>query len=430
MIFAITNLAHTRYIVNRPQIIGVTGSVGKTSTREAIFSLLYSKFGNKVLQSPKNYNGDIGLPLTFLQEETGNSDIIAWIKIVIISIFKILNDIFNKFRKKGNYPEHMIVEYGVDHPGEMDIQLKVAIPDIAVVTKIAPVHTQEFINIKNIATEKSKIVKNLNKKSISILNFDDINVRNMAKSTKSKVIFFGKQTKKVHIGFSDIKETVSGIEFVVHDNMHNSKERLNVKLLGSYNAYIILPAIAIGIELGISLKEAVEILRKYKPPKGRMRMLEGVNRSIIVDGSYNASPITMSSAIQSMKIFKNMNRILYLGDMRELGPLEESEHIQISKLISKYSDYAVLVGPCMEKFTVPELLKLNYPKNKIFSTLNSAQAGKHINKIILSKKRRSVIICKGSQNTIRLERGIKYFLSHKLNPNNELARQDLRWLSE
>jgi UDP-N-acetylmuramyl pentapeptide synthase len=428
VIFTISSLAHIQYLISKPLVIGITGSVGKTSTREAIYMLLYSVYGDSAIQAQKNYNGDIGLPLTFLQKKTGFSNPIEWFKIIFTSINEIFISLIKKNRGNSNYPKYIVAEYGVDHPGEMDDQLKVALPDIAVVTKIALVHTQEFGSINNIVTEKGKIIKCLSKESIAILNYDDVNVRKLGKNTRAKRIFFGRQQKGVDIGFSGLKETTNGIELNIHDSVNRKKEKLTIKILGSYGAYIILPAIAIGIQFGRPLKEIVGILKEYKPPKGRMRILPGIINSIIIDGSYNASPVTMSAAIQTSRIFKKMNRILFLGDMRELGKLESDEHKKIAKLIKKYGNYAVLVGPLMERYTKVELLKLGYPPDRIFTTLDSTEAGRYISKIIKSSKDRTVVICKGSQNNIRLEKGIKLFFDPKGNAHNELTRQDDQWI--
>ena len=430
LIFIISNLAHTIYFINKPFVIGVTGSVGKTSTRESIYLLLHSKYGDDVFQSPKNFNGDIGLPLTFLQQDTGYNNIFLWFKLIWMSLIKIVIDFINLLVNNNNYPKYLIAEYGVDHPGEMDTQLNVAVPNIAIVTKIAPVHTHEFGNLKNIAIEKSKIVRGLLRESFAILNYDDIRVRNMSKITNSKIIFFGKQQKGVDIGYSNIKETIDGINFTIHDNKNSKRENIKIKMLGKYNVYIILPAVAVGVVMGMTLKEIVEVLLKYKPPKGRMRILKGISNSIIIDGSYNASPSTMLSAIQTMEIFKKMNRVLFLGDMRELGQLEEKEHKSVAKLIVNYSDYVVLVGPLMSRYTVPELIKLGYPQDRIFTTPDSIVAGERIVKIIQSNKNKTVVICKGSQNTIRIEKGIKKFLSIDTDPKTELPRQDSNWLTK
>ena len=429
--FVINIIAYQAKLVcklEKPFIIGITGSVGKTSTRQAIYLLLTKANKHNVIQAKKSYNGEIGLPLTILQKDSGFSNPIEWIKVIATSSGKIFFSLLSSFHlKKG--VKFIVAEYGIDHIGEMDKQLNVIIPDVALITKIAPVHTQNLLNLDVISQEKGKIFTSLSSGSSAIVNLDDPYINKIAPHIKAKKITYGKQRKGISIGYSNFNETEKGISFTLHDNIRENKYIVRIPVLGKHHVYIILPAIAIGSLFNIPPKKIAEIFKEYKTPKGRLRILKGINNSLIIDGSYNASPLTMNSTIKTVCIFKNRCRILFLGDMRELGKQEKDEHKKLAKLIVEYSDYVVLIGPLTAQYTKPELLKLGYNKNHIFSSLSSEEGGKFINKLILRLKKKAVVVCKGSQNAIRLEKGIKMFLSKQEEPEKVLVRQEKQWLN-
>lgn len=429
VISIISNLAHIQYLINKPFVVGITGSVGKTSTREAIFTVL-SRYKKNVFQAPKNYNGEIGLPLTFLMSSSGLSNPILWCLVILKNIVKIPSNYILNLLHLRYYPQNIVAEYGIDHIGEMKDQLKIAIPNIAVVTKVALVHSQQMGDINTIVREKSKLIEALAAKSFAILNYDDAKVRSMAKHTKANVIFIGEQNKKVDVGFSDLRVTRSGIAFRVHDNTNNRSSIMQISMFGKHIPYVILPAIAVGIIFDIPFTNIINALETYKPPKGRLRVLDGIKNSIVVDGSYNASPTTMVTAIKIMDSFKEFNRVLFLGDMRELGKYEGKEHKKLTTLIAKYSDKVILVGPLMNKYTKPALVKMGYSSKNIYVTLDSGKGGAHIHNLIKNNNKKTIVVCKGSQNNIRLEKGIKLFLKSKVDAQNELARQDDQWTSK
>jgi len=428
VINTISYLARVVCLIEKPYIIGVTGSAGKTSTRQAIYLLLAKATNYNVIQAKKSYNGEIGLPLTILRRDSGFSNPLEWIKVIALGSYTVFSSLFISILKKRG-TKYIVAEYGIDHIGEMDKQLAVVVPNIALITNIAPVHTQNLLNLDVISQEKGKIIHSLSSNSYAIINLDNRFIRRISTHTKANKITYGKQRKGVNIGYSDFRETERGISFVVHDNINRKKYSIQVPVLGKHHVYVILPAIAIGSIFNIDPKKIVNIFKGYKTPPGRLRILNGINKSTIIDGSYNASPITMDSTIKTMNVYKDKYRILFLGDMRELGEQEKEEHRKLANLIVKYSDYVVLVGPLMALYTKPELLKLGYSRNKIFSTLDSEEGGRFIYRLVQGVKKRSVIVCKGSQNTIRLEKGIKIFLSKREDPEKVLVRQEKQWLN-
>src|SRR3989344_9121434 len=166
-----------------PMIIGITGSVGKTSTREAIFAVLKNKY--RVRRAEKNYNNEIGLPLTILGIPHHGRNILGWIYALIRANKRIV--------WRTLYPEVLVLEYGVDHPGDMDYLLSIVKPNIAVVTVVGdvPVHVEFFSDPAGLIEEKSKLIAPLSSDDFAILNHDDYAVLGMKEKTKARIMTYG-----------------------------------------------------------------------------------------------------------------------------------------------------------------------------------------------------------------------------------------------
>ncbi|MFH1822992.1 MAG: Mur ligase family protein, partial [Patescibacteria group bacterium] len=162
----------------KPDIIGVTGSVGKTSTKEAIYTVLNTKF--KVRKNIKNYNNEIGLPLTIIGIDSPGKSIFGWIVVFWRAFFLLI------FKDK-NYPKILILEMGVDRPGDMKYLISIAKPKIGVVSLIGPVHLEFFNSLDNIQKEKGIMIKNITKDGWAIINYDEEKTREMVNLSKAKV---------------------------------------------------------------------------------------------------------------------------------------------------------------------------------------------------------------------------------------------------
>src|SRR4030042_4264968 len=192
----------------KPRIVGVTGSVVKTSTKEAIYAVLASKF--QVRKNEKNYNNEIGLPLTVLGLETGGGNLWKW----IVVFLKAIGVVFFSSRK--NYPEILVLEIGADRPGDIKYLVDFIKPEIGVVTAVGISHLEFFKDKKNIAREKSFLVKALKRDELAVLNCDDEEGRAMAEQIKSKKIFYGFseeadiQASDIFFGYDKTKDQYGG----------------------------------------------------------------------------------------------------------------------------------------------------------------------------------------------------------------------------
>ncbi len=395
---------------NRTQVIGITGSIGKTSTKEAIYTILKDRFN--IFCSQKSFNTDIGLSLAVLQEdESGFSSASAW--------FKILRRVL---KKPKTFYQKMILEMGADKPGDIRKLVRIAKPNIGVVTMIAPVHLNvgQFKDVNEIAKEKAQLVKYLPKDGVAILNFDDPLIRSMPTQAR-KVMFGTEHGADVH--GRNIISTSKNLTFTV-DHKDQSEE-FTVPVLGRFQIYVFLSAIAVALQFGISLKDCANSLKSFTLPPGRMNPIAGINRSMIIDGSYNASPVTMKRALELLSEIKADRKIAAIGTMNELGEIAKEAHLEVGREVAKVADLLITVGP--EAATIKQgAVEGGMPENKIYTFLDSEEAG-HFLKNELSAK--DLVLVKGSQNHVRMEKLVKIIMQHPHKASVLLCRQGKEWES-
>ena len=390
------------------QVIGITGSIGKTSTKEAIYKILKDRFN--VHSSKKSFNTEFGLSLAVLQEEkSGFSSPMAWLKILHRVFFKP-KDIYRK----------MILEMGADKPGDIKKLVKIAKPNIGIVTFIAPVHLDvgQFNDVAEIAKEKGTLIKSLSRDGMAILNYDDMLIRDMSTSTNKMT--FG-VTKGADVLAKDIKSTSKQLHFTVE--YQGQSQRFSIPVLGKFQIYVFLSSIATALYLGVSLAECAEALSDFTLPPGRMNPIAGVNRSMIIDGSYNASPVTTKRALELLDELNADRKIAALGTMNELGEISKEAHLTIGRQASDVADILVAVGS--EAVTIKQgAIDKGMDESKIFTFLDSEEAG-HFLKNELGP--RDLVLVKGSQNRVRMEKLVKIIMAQPEKAPQLLCRQSEIW---
>lgn len=400
--------AHKFLKKNKIQVIAVTGSVGKTSTKEAIYTVLKSKF--KVAASQKSFNTPIGLSLAVLgQEESGFSSVKAWLK--------ILKNVFTQTRP---IPQKMVLEMGADSPGDIGKLIKIAPPYIGVVTAVQEVHLAEgqFKNIEDIAQEKGTLIRFLPKNGWAFLNADDIRVKDMP--TPAQKILYG-QDSNADLVVKDIDITPKDLKFnVIHKEQ---TQRFSVPVVGKFQIYVCLPAIAIGLTLGMTLEECADALKSFKLPPGRMNPIVGLKGASILDGSYNASPATMSAALTMLSNFVAARKIVALGTMNELGAKSQEAHLKIGEEASKVAHLLILVGKEAETLK-KGALKGGMKEKKIHTFLSSKQAGIFLRDQL---EEGDLVLVKGSQNQVRMELLVKEIMADPSLASQLLCRQGTGW---
>ena len=414
-----------RLILNKykPKIVAVTGSVGKTSTKDAIYSVMSTSF--YVRKSEKSFNSDIGIPLTILGCNNAWSDPIMWICNIWDGI-KLL--VF-----KNNYPEWLILEVGADRPGDIKNVTKWLKPDVVVLTKFAktPVHIEFFKNRDEIITEKKYLVDALKHGGTLIVNGDDEDAMKIRESSKNNSIVYGTDkvsdlvASNIEINYSDDKKPC-GMAFRV--NYKNDSVPVVINgTLGAQNIYSALGAFAVGLSQKINLTTAGISLLNHDTPRGRMKIILGIKDTVIIDDTYNSSPVALASALNTLKEIKVRNKgrkIVVLGDMMELGKHSADEHYKAGQFLADICDNLFTVGIRARKIAEGALDEEMSEKN-IFQFEDSVETGKFLQEFI---KKNDVILLKGSQS-IRMEKAVLEIMAEPEKVGELLVRQEEEWLS-
>ena len=398
-------LARVRLKRLRPYTIGITGSVGKTSAKEAIYTVLKDHY--RVIKSEKSYNTDFGLPLAILEQESGFSSPIKWIK-------AILGAIYNAFIG-GKHMQMLVIEMGVDKPGDMDDLLKIVKPQEAVMTNIKPVHLGEgqFKNLEEIFAEKRKLVDSLPEKGVAILNADDPYVSSLIGKIKCKTLTYG-LSEQADLKVLEVGSSLEGLNFKL--SYKGQEAEVDIPLLGKFQVYVLLPAIAVALTQGLDLHSAVEDIKKFALPPGRMNLIPGIHDTVIIDSSYNASPESMKEALEVLK-HGSGRKIAVLGNMNELGHLAEIKHREVGRYADGSADVLVTVGE-FAKFIGEESQIESYH----FS--DAMEAAEFLRKNL---QKGDTILVKGSQNKVRLERLVKELMVNRDKASQLLVRQSHEW---
>jgi len=270
-------------------LVGVTGSTGKTTTKDAIAHVLSARF--RVLKSEGNFNNHFGLPLMLLKIQ----------------------------------PEHeaAVIEMGMSHRGEIAALAKIAQPEIGVVTNVAPVHLEFFKSVAEIARAKYELIESLPAGGAAILNADDEYVSQFGRDFHGKVVRYGfHSTANVRAENVEPRGSEGSVFDVVAGGL---RERAALRLVGTHNIYNVLAAVAVGLERGLSLTEAAGALATLAPADKRGAVVQLGNITIIND-CYNSNPTALNAMVDTLATMPAKRRIVVAGEMLELGPAGEELH--------------------------------------------------------------------------------------------------------
>jgi UDP-N-acetylmuramoyl-tripeptide--D-alanyl-D-alanine ligase len=270
-------------------LVGVTGSAGKTTTKEAIAHVLGARF--RVLKSEGNFNNHFGLPLMLLKLE----------------------------------PEHdvAVIEMGMSHAGEIRALAKIAQPEIGVVTNVAPVHLEFFDSVAGIARAKYELIESLPAGGTAVLNADDEYVSQFGRDFKGKVITYGTRATADIRAENVQTRGAEGSEFDVV--MAGHREHARLPLVGEHNILNALAAVAVGLVRGLKPSEAVGALATLAPPDKRGQVVQLGNITVIND-CYNSNPKALHAMVDALAAMKAARQIVVAGEMLELGPAAAEMH--------------------------------------------------------------------------------------------------------
>ena len=418
---ALRDLSRLTVVRYQPRIIGVTGSVGKTSTKLAIKAVLAKEF--RVRTAEGNLNSELGLALTILgdwkpdelslvtrDQEPGTRKIrksFFWLKVLIRSAWHLL-------ARDRNYPEILILEYGADRPGDIKYLMKFARPTVSVITAIGdiPVHVEYYAGPDEVAREKGRLIETLKSTGYAILNYDDDTVMNLKDRTRARVTTYGfahgADLRIMRFENRADGGTAAGISFKLEYGGSSVPVRID-GVLGHVHAYAAAAAAAIGLIFGMNLVKISEALADYQPAPSRTQLIPGVKQTIIIDDCYNASPLSMHAAIDAMRDLPPRRgsgqagrKIAVLGDMLEIGKYAIEGHERIGKIVAGVADILVTVGP-RAKFIADAAREAGMKRSNILEFDTADEAKKPIEKLM---KPGDLVLVKGS-HAMQLERVVE-----------------------
>ena len=288
------------------RVIGITGSVGKSTTKEVVAEVLSKRY--RTLKNPGNLNNEIGLPLTIMRMTEGH--------------------------------ERAVLEMGFYVPGEIEFLCKIADPHIGVVTNIGTVHAERAGSIEAIVRGKTELVEALPEDGVAILNFDDERVRQMADNTKASVFTYG-LNPEANLWADEVEGLgLEGIQFRLH--YEGETVKLHIPLIGRHSVHTALRATAVGLVENLTWQEIVEgLLSEHS--QLRLMAVRAEGGALLLDDTYNASPQSTLAALNMLEELEG-NKIAVLGDMLELGPYEQQGHEMVGVRAAQVADQLITVG--------------------------------------------------------------------------------------
>ncbi len=403
-----------------PTIVGVTGSVGKTSAKEAVRAVL--SHGRRVRASAKSFNNEVGLPLNILGDWSSTEGWWFYPWVIVSSLWRLAV-------RSASYPEVIVLEYGIDRPGDMTRLLSIAHPSVAVFTAVGetPVHVEFFPSPEAILHEKAKLITQLPMTGFAVLNADDVRVIAVGKQTRARVLTYGfAETADVRVvGFGVHRENgATGVTFKLVHGGNMVPVRLN-GVLGRSQAYAVAAAASVGLVCGMNLIDIAEALAHYAPPPGRLRLIPGLRGSLLLDDTYNASPLAVQEGLEALKSLKAKRSIAVLGDMLELGKYTLEGHENIGRLAAKCVDLLVTVG-LRGKFIAESALRAGMPRKSVVPFMTVNEATVYLQGML---KRDDAVLLKASQS-VRMEKVTKELMGDPLRAEELLVRQNPAWLEK
>jgi UDP-N-acetylmuramoyl-tripeptide--D-alanyl-D-alanine ligase len=414
----------------KPKIIAVTGSVGKTSTKDAIYALM-SRSGY-VRKSEKSFNSELGLPLTILGVPNAWSNPLRWIENLFDGLMLIV------FTHK--YPDWLVLEVGADRPGDIKSFESWLQTDIAVITRLpeVPVHVEYFDSPEAVAEEKAALINTLKPTGTLVVYADDDRVHGLASAAQARganVVTFGI--------FSHSDVHADDFRLVFEDGQDQWPIGMSARLtmggtsaplsmLGAIGAHMLLSALAaaaVGQALKRDIIEVLQMLQSYVPPAGRMHLVRGIKSTLIIDDSYNSSPAAATAALDTFIFLSSRpnnysqgRKIVVFGDMLELGRHSVEEHRKVGAHAAHTVDMLVTVG-FRARDIAQGALDAGFPDMQILQYEDAEAAAADLKNIIVEG---DCVLVKGSQST-RMEKVVEELMLEPERAGELLARQDREW---
>lgn len=404
----------------KPKIIAITGNVGKTSTKDAIYQAIRGKVSAR--KSEKSYNSELGVPLTVLGLENAWSNPVLWIKNIIDGFLHAILPL--------QYPAVLVLEMGVDRPGDMKNLTAWIKPDIVVLTRLPdiPVHVEHFNSPEAVAKEKLVLVNALKDDGVLIYNEDDERSVAAAKEVRQKTFSFGRYAPADFYASGDniiYQDGVPiGMSFLI-ETKGDKGEFLVTGALGVQYAYNFAAASAVASLFEVSLQESADALSRQGTAPGRMRLIDGLKDTTIIDDTYNSSPVATIQALSTLGELRGVNRrIAVLGDMLELGRYSVEAHKEAGKQAAETADLLITVG-VRARGIATGAMEAGMSPEKVIQFEESVKAGRSIQNLL---EPGDAILVKGSQG-MRMEKIVADIMREPDRAETLLVRQGAIWQS-
>lgn len=413
---------------DKPVIVAIGGSVGKTSARQALTLALEASLGKDDFRaSRKNFNNELGVPLSVFGCDAPGKNVFKWLALLYTGAAYALGI------KRLNM-RYVVLEMAADHPGDLDYLISLAPPSVAIMTAMGPEHTEFFGSTENAVAEERKLLQSLPPDGEAILNGDDIDCRDSASLTQAEVIYYGRepQATVTILGCKSIYDSLlpdkagTEVELAV---LQNHSYKLFLKgVFGDTHAYAIASALAFCVSMDHMSGPVIGYLQQhYTGMPGRSRLVPGVKNTMLLDDSYNAQPQAMKKAVHELSKFPvetGSKRIAVLGEMLELGDLAEKEHREVGRWAAVNNiDFLVCCGK-LARIIGDSAVNSGLPRDKVVYFENSSEAGLYIQQQVLKKG--DVVLIKGSQGS-RMEKITKELMADPLKAPELLVRQSPEW---
>jgi len=402
------------------KIIGIAGCYGKSSAVNLIEELIKKQY--KVRSTNyfgKGLNSESGIPFAILGIFPEKYRAIDWLK---YSIQALIN-----FFQPFDY-DYLILEMGVDRPGDMKFLTKYFCPDIGILLNSNNTHSANFENLhidtgrtyEDLISEENGYVFEKSKEAI-FYNLDDPEVMKQVNrfSGSQKIGFSGAASHHI----KSFIPSINGTKITFVSESHTYSINYKEPLLDEYQSSFEL-LVKIADFLKINSKNLISTIENFELPPSRCTLFKGLNNSYILDSSYNSSFVPTSSALKLLKDISPGRKVAVLGDMRELGELSEQEHKKLAHIAAKFTDIVITIGPMMKKYFVPEFRLIKNENQEIFSFEKTKEALDFIKKNSYEfVQSNDIILVKGSQNTLFLEIVVEDLLANKEDAQ-KLCRRD------
>jgi len=403
----------------KPKIIAVTGSVGKTTTKDAIYAGILGTV--YVRKSAKSFNTSIGVPLTILGLDNAWNNPLRWLLNIVRGFIPLL--------QRSQYPEWLVLEVGADRPGDIRSIAQWLRPDIVVFTGVpeVPTHIEYFNSTDELVKEKKSLAKKLRQGGKLILNGDDPRTRDLKNDFRGASVTYGFDASNDFTASHEEVIYEEGMPTGLRFRASRAGASIPVSVLGALGrprVYAGLAALAVGEAVGMDLVTVSQNLIAWEPPPGRVRILKGVNGSIIIDDTYNSSPTAAFAALETLKDINAARRIAVLGDMLELGKYSTDQHRKLGAYAAHCAEMLYTVG-FRSKATAESAHESGIPAQNIH-TYEMKEAQRVGNDLRVELKAGDVVLVKGSQG-LRMERTVRAIMAEPNHAEELLVRMDAEW---